>query len=704
MSTTHYRACNLCEAICGLEIQLADGLIQSIRPDKQDPFSQGHICPKAVALEDLQNDPDRLRRPMQRTAEGWVEISWDEAFDLVAERIAELTEKYGDDAVGIYLGNPNVHNYGSLTHASSFFGHIRTKNRYSATSVDQLPHQLAALRMFGHPMNVPVPDIDRCQYFLAMGYNPMASNGSLMTVPNFPGRLKALKKRGGKLVVIDPRRSETAKVADEYHAIRPGQDAALLLAMIHTLFDAGLVAGLPGYVLGLDDLQQAVSAFTPETVAPACGIAAEDIRRMTAEFAGADAAVCHARMGCSTQAFGGLCLWAANVLNILTGNLDRAGGSMFPQPAVDLVESPVSKPGGFDRWQSRVSGRPEFGGELPAACMIEEMATPGDGQIRAFITAAGNPVLSTPNGAALDRQLDQLEFMVSIDFYINETTRHADVILPPTTTLEHDHYDLIFNSFAVRNVARYNEPLLPKPEDSYHDWEIFENLGARYAARTGRKPRTGPTPEQLMDMGMQAGRYGKAAGHPAALSIARLKELPHGIDLGPLQPCLPGRLQTPDKTVALNDSLYLDDLPRVAAQLAGANGNPDELLLIGRRHVRSNNSWMHNSHRLVKGKPRDQLLMNPVDLEKRGIDDGAEVQVASRTGKIHIVVSACEEMAPGVVSIPHGWGHARDGVLMQIAREHAGKSVNDLTDEQFYDPLSGNAAVNGVPVTVATIG
>lgn len=697
-TTTHYRACNLCEAICGLEIQVTNGQISSIKPDKNDPFSQGHICPKGVALQDLQNDPDRLRKPMQRTADGWQEIDWDSAFDLVVAKLSAITEQHGVDAVGVYFGNPNVHNYGSLTHANAFLGHIKTKNRFSATSVDQLPHQLAALKLFGHQTMVPIPDIDRCQYFLAMGYNPMASNGSLMTVPNFPGRLKALKKRGGKLIVIDPRRSETANVADEYHAIRPGYDAALLLAMINTIFAEGLAADLPDYIRGITELEQAVAAITAEAVADHCGIAADTIRQMARDFAAADGAVCHPRMGCSTQEFGGITLWAGNMLNIITGNLDKPGGSMFTQPAVDLIEGATGNPGHFDKWQSRVSKLPEFGGELPSSCMVEEMATPGEGQIRALVTSAGNPVLSVPNGKALEAELDNLEFMVSFDFYLNETTRHADVILPPTPTLEHDHYDLIFNSFAVRNVTRYNEPVLPKPDGAMHDWEIFTELGKRYAAKVGKEERKTPPPHELMDLGLQYGRYGDKGDHPAALSLAKLKANPHGIDLGPLQPCLPGRLQTAEKTVDLSDAFYLNDITRVAAQL---QKNSDGLLLIGRRHVRSNNSWMHNSHRLVKGKARDQLLMNPADLADCGVTDGSTVKVTSRVGEIRIVVNASDDMAPGVVSIPHGWGHDRDGIRMSIATEHAGTSVNDITDEQFIDPLSGNAAVNGVPVTVS---
>lgn len=697
-SSTHYRACNLCEAICGLEITVTDGVISSIKGDKQDPLSRGHICPKAVALKDIQEDPDRLRGPVRKTANGWVPISWDEAFSLVANRLSSIIKASGDDSVGVYFGNPNVHNYGSLTHAQNFLGLIKTKNRFSATSVDQLPHQLAALKLYGHQLNVPIPDIDRTQYFLMLGNNPMASNGSIMTVPDFAKRVKALQARGGKLVLLDPRFTETAKVADEHHFIQPQSDVLFLLALLQHIFSNGLDVSLPSYVKGIEAVKQAVAPFTPAIVADACGITAEVITAIAEGFARAESAVCHGRMGCSVQAYGGLCQWLIQVLNMVTGNLDSAGGAMFPQPAVDLVESPTSKPGNFDRWRSRVSQLPEFGGELPAVCMAEEMATAGEGQIKALITSAGNPVLSTPNGKALEAQIKQLEFVVCIDPWINETTCHADVILPPTTPLEHDHYDMIFHSFAVRNTARFNEVVLPKPEGSLHDWEIFNGLGQALANALGKSPRHMPAPAQMMDLGLQTGRYSKAQGHSAALSLAGLKQNPSGVDLGPLQPTLPERLQTAGKTIDLDQSLYLDDIPRAKALLQATENK--QLKLIGRRHVRSNNSWMHNSHRLTKGKPRHQLMMNPVDMKQRGLVDGQLVTIQSSVGKVSTQVLATEELMPGVVSLPHGWGHKRAGVQQGIATELEGESCNDLTDTALIDPLSGNAAVNGVPVDV----
>jgi anaerobic selenocysteine-containing dehydrogenase len=692
MERIHYGACNLCEAICGLEFRVSGNQILSIRGDDADPLSRGHICPKAVALKDIYQDPDRLRRPLRRVGERWEEISWDAAFDLVAEKLVAIHQAHGANSVAAYLGNPSVHNYGNLTNASSFLGPLKTRSRYSATSVDQLPHQLLAMWMYGHQLLVPIADIDRTQYFLVLGANPMASNGSLMTVPDFRARLKALHARGGKMVVLDPRRSETAEVADEHLFIRPGGDAAFLLALLKTILDEGLArpGRLAEFAEGLTDAARAVQALDMPALVQYSGIDATVIQRIAREFAQADGAACYGRMGVSTQRYGTLCQWVIQLINIFTGNLDREGGMLFPEPALDLVHNPASKPGHFGQWQSRVRGLPEFGGELPVAALAEEIETPGEGQIRAFISIAGNPVLSTPNGRRLDRALASLEFMVSFDIYLNETTRHADVILPPTSALEHDHYDLIFHHFAVRNTARFNAPLFEKPEGAMHDWEIFSALGSRIAAALGQKARPAPRPDQVVDMGLRIG--------PHKLSLEQLKQHPHGLDLGALKPSLPGRLFHADKRIQAAPPELLAELNAFAKTLNVALVS-GELRLIGRRHVRSNNSWMHNSHRLVKGEARHQLLMHPDDLGSRGLIDGERVSVRSRVGEIVVEVKASDEMMPGAVSLPHGWGHDRKGIRLGIAAAHAGASNNDLTDETVLD-ISGNAALNGVLVSV----
>lgn len=700
----HHRACNLCEAICGLEIRVRGEEILSIRADHADPLSHGHICPKAVALKDVHEDLDRLRRPIRRTATGWQEMGWDEAFDLVADRLVEIHNHHGADAIGNYLGNPTVHNYGSLTHGGRFLSVFKTRNRFSATSVDQLPHQLLAYWMYGHQLLVPIADIDRCNYLLVLGANPMASNGSLMTVPKFPERLKALQTRGGKMVLLDPRRSETAEVADEHLFIRPGTDAAFLLGLLKVIDEENLAkpGRLAGFTDGLEVAMADIGAFGLAELSAHCGIPEATIRRIAREFATADGAAAYGRMGVSTQVRGTLSQWLIQLLNIVTGNLDRAGGTMFTTPAVDLIENPTSRPGHFAKWKSRVRGLPEFGGELPVAVMAEEILTPGEGQIRALITSAGNPVLSTPNGAQLDRALAGLDFMVSIDFYLNETTRHADVILPPTSALQHDHYDLIFHVFAVRNTARYSEPLFDKPADARHDWEIFEALGERIAARLVIKREAYPRPDQVVDMGLRTGPYGAARKHPENLSLAALKKQPHGIDLGPLESRLPQRLAHRDQHIRCAPSEMLAELENFHAALKVDTAAPP-LALIGRRHVRSNNSWMHNSLRLVRGPVRNRLLMHPADVAARGLCDGAKVSVQSRVGAVVVELEASESVMPGVVSLPHGWGHDRSGTRMGIAEAHAGVSPNDLTDELLLDGVSGNAALNGVPVTVAAL-
>ncbi len=595
--------------------------------------------------------------------------------------------------MAFYQGTPSVHNYGLMTHSNYFLGLLKTRNRFSATSVDQLPHHLVSQQMYGHGLLIPIPDIDHTDFMLVLGGNPLASNGSIMTVPDVEKRLKALKARGGRLVVVDPRRSETAAIADRHLFIRPGQDAALLLGILNTLFEEHLGRPTPLPVDGLERVREAVAVFDAESMSVRCGVPAESIRQLARDFAAAERAVCYGRMGVSTQAFGTLCQWLVQLINLVTGNLDRVGGALCTSPALDLVAS--TSGGHFDRWRSRVSGLPEYGGELPVAALAEEILGEGEGQVRALVTVAGNPVLSTPNGRRLEQALDGLEFMLSIDLYINETTRYADLILPPTAPLEHDHYDTTFNVFAVRNVTRFNEAVLPRPEGALHDWEIFVGLARAFAARNGLELKPTLEPQQMIDLGLRAGAYGDRSEH--RLSLATLREHPHGIDLGPLRPNLAPRLKTVGQRIQAAPPLFVDDLQRFAAQPLPAS---DQLLLIGRRHVRSNNSWMHNYHRLVKGKPRHQLLMHPRDLEGRGLVDGQRVRVRSRVGSVEVEVAASSEMMPGVVSLPHGWGHARPGVQLAIARAQAGASANDLTDERHLDLLSGNAALNGLPVEV----
>ena len=692
MSQIHYRNCNLCEAMCGLEIKLENGQITSIAGDKQDPFSRGHICPKAVALKDIYEDPNRLKTPVKRTAQGWQKISWEEAMHAVVEGIQSTQAAYGQNAVALYQGNPSIHNLGTTLNSPAFAKSLRSKNLYSATSTDQLPHHYASWQLFGHPLLIPIPDIDRTQFMLIIGGNPIASNGSMMTVPDVAARLKAIQKRGGKIVVIDPRRTETAEKADVHHFIRPNADVLLLLAMIQTLFAEGLVklGHLAEFTDGVEELRNATAFYTPEKVAPATGIAAKDIRQLARDFAQAESAVCYGRMGVSTQVYGGLCQWLISAINILTGNLDRAGGAMFTQPAVDFIARGKYEQK-FQRWHSRVRGLPESLGELPVAALAEEILTPGEGQIRTLITSCGNPVLSTPNGTQLEKALANLDFMVSIDIYINETTRHAHIILPPATGLEVPHYDLTFHVLAVRNTAKYSPALFEKAAEARHDYEIYQELAHRLNGNNGifqAEP-----PEVKLNLGLMYGPYG--------LSLDQLNDQPHGVDLGPLQPCLPQRLFIPGKRIPLTPAALLQDLRRANELLADHSSVQDlPFLLIGRRHLRDNNSWMHNSTRLMRGRNRCTLHMHPTDALHLGLENQQTVKVSSRVGEIELPIEISADIMPGVVCMPHGYGHAREGVELDVAKQHAGVSINDLTDEFVLDELTGNAAFSGVRVQV----
>jgi anaerobic selenocysteine-containing dehydrogenase len=698
---TRTGVCNLCEAICGLELTLEEGRVTSIRGNAADPLSRGHICPKGVALADVYEDPDRLRHPIRRVGSGadaeWVRIGWDEALDRVADGLAGAINTHGPNAVGVYLGNPNAHSLGSATHGLPMVKSLGTRNRFSASSVDQIPHQFVAWQLYGHQLLLPIPDIDRTSYFLVVGANPMASNGSLMTVPDFPNRVRALKKRRGRMVVLDPRRTETAKVATEHHFVRPGSDAVVLLAMLHVLFAERLTTP-PAYVERVAEVEAFVAEYSPEVAEPVSGVPADVIRRLAREFAAADGAAAYGRLGVSTHGFGSICQWAIQCLNLLTGNFDREGGVLFPEPAIDTVGRGLIGRGHYDLWRSRVRGLPEYGGELPVATLREEIETEGEGRIRAMLTVAGNPVLSTPDGRSLARALDGLDFMAAVDIYLNETTRHAHVILPTTTALERDHYDLVFHGLAVRNTARFTPAVFRKDKDARHDWQVFAELATRVSSRLDRRPslrrrlakraRLAVSPTVQIAGLLASGRK---------VSMRRLRAHPEGIDLGPLRPTMPDRLQTPDKRIDLAPALIVDDLARLRTWLATPAG--DGLLLIGRRHQQDNNSWMHNSARLTRGRPRHQLLMHPDDLRSRGLDDGSLVTLTSRVGTVVVDVAAAEDMMPGVVSLPHGYGHQVDGTRLGHAAKVAGVSINDLTDPERLD-VSGNAALNGVPVTV----
>lgn len=688
MSSVHTRTCHICEANCGILVELEGERVVSIKGDPDDVLSHGHVCPKATAIADLQTDPDRLRTPVKRVGGEWVPIGWEQAFAEIGSRFAAIKAKGG--AGGIYIGNPTAHNYsvGMMT------GHLKkalgTRFVWSASTVDQIPHQLVQLWMFGHNALFPVADIDRTETMLIVGGNPMASNGSVWTVPGIRHRIAALQERGGQLIVVDPRRTETAELADHHLFIRPGTDPAFLIGLLLALDEAGELrpGRLEPMLEGFDEAMAALRRFEIPALAAHCGVSEADIRMVAARLGSGAPAITYGRMGVSVAEYGTLNHWLIQLLNIASGNLDRVGGMMFTNPGVDVVAQSGS--GTQGRFTSRISGMAEIMSELPVVTMAEEIATPGEGQVQALVTIAGNPVLSCPDGVALDSALETLELMVSVDMYVTETSRHAHYILPPCGPLQKDFYPLLLGAIAVRNYAKYSPALLPMGSDK-SDWEIVAGLATAMMTAQGQLAPNIRHPRDTLDHMLKQSSHG--------LTLEQVAAHPHGLDLGELQPGrFPERLRTPDKKIRCAPEQCLADLDRFEAQLAEAPA--DGLLLIGRRHVRSNNSWLHNSKRLLKGPDRCTLMIHPNDAAERGIEDGAPVMITSRVGEVTAPAEVTDSVMPGTVSLPHGFGHGRAGVQLRVARERPGVSVNDLTDRRRFDPLSGNAALNGTPVTV----
>ncbi|MGZ6777612.1 MAG: molybdopterin-dependent oxidoreductase [Mycobacterium sp.] len=738
MTGTALRICPFCEATCGLTLTIEDGRVTGARGDRDDVFSAGFICPKGASFAELDNDPDRLIRPMIRRDGALTEATWDEAFAVVADRLGEVIREHGGASVGVYLGNPNTHTVAGSLYPPLIIRGLGTHQVFSASTLDQMPKHVALGYMFGSPVAFTVPDLDRTDYLVVIGANPLVSNGSLATAADFPGKLRALRKRGGTLTVIDPARTRTAEMADRHIAPRPGTDSALLFAVVHVLFDEGLVAtdlgGIADHVNGLDDVRRLAEGFSPEAVSDFCGVPGDDIRVLARELAAAPTAAVYGRIGTSTVEFGTLGSWLVDVVNVLTGNLDRPGGAMFPLgPTVPAPRPP--KPGrGFTtgRWHSRVSGHPEALAELPAAALAEEIDTPGEGQIKAMITIAGNPVLSAPDGDRLDRALDSVGLMISIDPYLNETTRHADVILPPPPPSQSPHFDFAFNNLAVRNNVRYSSPVFPldeRPDEAeilsrialilfgigvdgdpslVDDQVIATTLAKETADPTspvaGRSVdeltamlAAGPGYERRLDMMLRLGPYGDAFGaKPDGLTLERVKAAPHGIDLGPLAPRLPEVLKTPSGRIELAPHALVADAQRLLESLGRAT---DGFVLIGRRHLRSNNSWMHNVPALAGGTNTCTLQINPADVADLGLADTAKVKGPG--GEVLAPIEPMPGMRRGVVSLPHGWGHDRGGTRLSVAAGQPGVNVNQLNDGNLLDPLSGTAVLNGIPVDIA---
>lgn len=748
-SVTRFATCPLCEATCGLAIEISGDRLVKVRGDADDVFSGGFICPKGASIGELHADPDRITTPLVRRDGELVEAGWDEAFTAIAERLGPIRDGGDPNATAIYLGNPNAHNLDGLIYLRALAKAIGTRNVFSATSVDQLPKQVSAAAMFGGGLTIPIPDVDRTDHLLILGANPLASNGSLMTAPDMRGRLRAIRERGGRIVVIDPRRTRTAELADEHHPIRPGRDALLLAALAHTIVAEGLAepGALTGHVAGLDSIGGAVARFAPDAVEAACAIPAAEIRRIARDLAAAPTAAVYARIGTTTQEFGTLASWLVDVLNVLTGNLDRPGGAMFTLAAAAQSNASGAEGRGrgfrLGRWSSRVRGLPEAFGELPVACLAEEILEPGAERVRALVTVAGNPLVSTPNAGRLGEAFEALELIVSIDCYLNETSSRADVVLPVPTPLERPHYDLALYQLAIRNVANFSPPVFAAGPTIEPEWRtilrlagLFAGAGptvdiegfdemvalevARREAATEGSPAAGMAPdevvaalgerrgpERILDLMLRCGPYGAGIGdRPGrgdgiALSLAALEESPHGIDLGPLAPRLPGVLRTTSGKIELCPPAFVADLDRLAVTL---DHDREGIVLIGRRELRSNNSWMHNLPHLVRGKDRCTMQVNPGDAERLGLVDGGLATVSSRTGSIVVPVEVTAAIMAGVVSIPHGWGHDAPGMRMSLATANAGVNSNLISDETFVDALSGTAALNGIAVSVAPAG
>jgi anaerobic selenocysteine-containing dehydrogenase len=713
--------------MCGLEIHVEDGKVASIRGNPDDVWSRGHLCPKGTTLGALHDDPDRIRRPMIKVDGHWQEVSWDAAFRRCTELLTPVIQKHGIGAVTAYTGNPLAHSFSLARYAGVLLGMSGMPVTYSPGTVDQWPKNLSSHLMYGLWWNFPVPDIERTDLMVIMGANPAASQGSLLAAPDVMGLIEAIRKRG-KVIVIDPVRTQTAARADEWLPIVPGTDAALLLAVAHTLFDENLINPGP-HVAGVDTMRQAAADWPPERVSAVTGIDADRIRELARELAGTEKSVVYGRIGLCNQEFGSLASWLVDVINILTGHFDTPGGAMFPRPAAwSITSQPLpGLEGGaaeFGRWHTRVRGAKEVLGQAPVSCMAEEIATPGEGQLRALITVAGNPVLSTPGGDKLDEVLPMLDAMISVDLWLNETTRHADVILPGLSALEQPHHDDLILLFAIRSIANYSAPIFD-PGDRPHEWEILIRLTGLctgtpaedvdvaaiddgffdYLAFTRgldgaeiRKLYDHGGPERMLDLTLRTGPFGDQYGQNAGgLTLDMLKANPNGIDFGPMVSQLPDILETPDKRIQLAPQYLLDDLPRLAARLE----RPAEpLVLVSRRHLRSNNTWMHNVPALMKGKDRCTLLIHPDDAARCGVAEDDVVTVKSSAGEIKVPVEVTDAIKPGVVSMPHGWGHGKQGTRMAVANNSPGANTNVLSPPTFIDEPSGNGALNGIPVTV----
>ncbi|GAA4272508.1 molybdopterin oxidoreductase family protein [Aquimarina gracilis] len=699
--------------MCGLEIKIKDNQVISIEGHKEDIYSKGHICPKGVALKDLHNDPNRLKQPVKKTPDGWQTISWEEAFDTVEREFKKIRKKYGNNAIGTYTGNPTVHNTGTAITLYDTINALNTKNRYASHSLDSVPVFLVNQMMFGHAMMAPIPDIDRLDYMLIIGANPLASNGSFMSTPDIKGKIKNIQQKGGKVVVIDPRKTETADKASEHYFIHPEKDVLLLLSIINELVKRNAVATSKALSLSdhFEELKVMVRPYTIRKVAPITGMSEKQIAHIVDDLTKHPHSIVYGRLGVNTQSYGTLCQWLITSINILLGQLDEKGGLMFTLPAIDYVTLMAHESKMF-RYSSRVKSYKEIVGEFPTATIPDEILTKGKDQIRGFITIAGNPARSAPNSKLMEEALADLEFMLAIDMYINETTQYADIIMPPAVGLETMHYSFVLHMIATRNTAKFSPAPLPISKEQRYDWQIMGELQRRlfngnFLQRIKSSLMSRIHPKTKLDLALKTGPYGIWGGRflrKNGLSLKRLEKNKEGVELSPLTPVLPRRLFTKNKRIELMPKLFVREMQKVQELLAPQTDNVYPLKLIGRRHLRSNNSWMHNLPVLEGGSRRCTMMIHQEDALACDIQSKETVEVYSEFGSILIEAEITKDIIPGTISIPHGWGHYGEGLEMERAQSNAGANINQLMNHDRLDPLSYNMAFNGHPVAIRKVG
>jgi anaerobic selenocysteine-containing dehydrogenase len=707
--------CRICEAACGLVATVEDGRVTALRPDPAHPLSWGFACPKGIAMTEVQNDPDRVLSPLRRVDGRLEPCSWDDAIADIGGRLRSLRDREGLSAAGWYMGNPSAFSSSHPLWVKGFLDAIGSRHYYTASSQDVSNRFAASALLYGSPVVVPIPDLERTSLLLMVGANPLVSHGSLLTAPRIRERLNAIVERGGRVVVADPRRSETAR-AFEHLPVRPDSDAWLLLSLLHVLFAEDRVDrdALRRQARDADWLEDLAARFPPPAAAERSGVAPGRIRELARALSEAEGAAVYGRTGSCLGRFGTLVAYLLDALNVATGNLDRPGGAVFGHAAISLDD--VAHRAGlatYDSHRSRVGDLPEVLGSLPASLMAREITEPGEGQLRALFVSAGNPVLSVPDGRALEAALAELELLVSIDFYVNETAaRHADYVLPATTFLERGDMPLALMGFAVRPYVQWSDPVVEPAGEAREEWEIIDalsrELGVVPLTPAALRRLPGPlarrvTPERLLDLLLRTGPDGDWFGlRRGGLSLGRLRREPSGVALRDEVPTgvLRDKVRHPGGRVRLRHAAIGEEVERLAADGPGDGEFP--LRLIGLRELRSHNSWMHNSPKLMAGDRSHSARVHPADAERVGVGEGEPLRIVSASGSVEVAARLTDEVMEGVVALPHGWGHAGG---WRRANAAGGVNSNELASAapEDLEPLAGMAHLNGIPVRLEAV-